>query len=52
MAKICKKHPKYKAVRVPRVYCLDCWRAYLRTHGDSGLIKLLDLAYGDKNVNR
>ena len=25
---MCKKHPKYKAVRKPRVNCEECWRMY------------------------
>ncbi len=24
----CKKHPRYKAIREPRVDCLDCWKKY------------------------
>jgi len=24
----CKKHPKYKAIRKPRVDCEDCWKMY------------------------
>ena len=25
----CKKHPKYKVMRQPRVACPDCWSAWL-----------------------
>lgn len=29
----CKKHPKYKAVRKPRIPCADCWRLWNFKHG-------------------
>lgn len=25
---MCKKHPKYKGIRKPRVDCLACWSTY------------------------
>ena len=25
----CKKHPKYKAIRKPRVACPECWAMFL-----------------------
>ena len=28
----CKKHPKYKAVRKPRVECERCWEMYEANH--------------------
>ena len=30
---MCKKHPKYKAVKCPRVDCDACWRMYVANHG-------------------
>lgn len=26
---VCKKHPKYKGLRKPRVLCPDCWALFL-----------------------
>ncbi|MFA5024202.1 MAG: hypothetical protein WC523_04560 [Patescibacteria group bacterium] len=28
----CKKHPAYRAIRVPRVDCKDCWKMWLIKH--------------------
>lgn len=25
---ICKKHPKYKGIRKPKIDCLDCFKVY------------------------
>lgn len=30
---MCKKHPKYKAVKVPRIDCEDCWMLYRNKNG-------------------
>lgn len=32
----CKKHPKYRAIRSPRAYCVKCWEFYLykSNHGE------------------
>lgn len=30
VASTCRKHPKYKAMRKPRVACEECWRMYIR----------------------
>lgn len=31
----CKKHPKYKAIRKPRVDCEPCWEMYFEEHPDA-----------------
>lgn len=30
---MCKKHPKYRAIRHPRVACYDCWYKWFVDHG-------------------
>lgn len=31
----CKKHPKYKAIRKPRVNCKECIKIYEKTENNS-----------------
>jgi len=28
----CKEHPRYKAIRKPKVKCKDCWKYYREKH--------------------
>ena len=36
---MCEKHPKYKAVKSPRVDCDDCWKMYVAKHGNDKALK-------------
>jgi len=36
---MCRKHPKYKAIRVPKVECDDCWEMYVINHGKDKALK-------------
>jgi hypothetical protein len=33
----CKKHPKYKAIKPPRVDCKDCWNIFLSKERTMGI---------------
>ena len=39
---ICKKHPKYKAIRKPIAKCLDCWNIFLTKKIEENSSYLLD----------
>lgn len=36
---MCKKHPKYKAIKVPKCDCDDCWKMYMVQHGRDKAMK-------------
>ena len=36
---MCRIHSKYKAIRVPKVDCDDCWRMYLAKHGNDKTVR-------------
>lgn len=40
---MCNKHPKYKALRVPRVDCDACWEIYKVKYGrQEAILKYLE----------
>ncbi len=49
---MCKKHPKYKAIKVPRADCEDCWKLYVEKHGkDEAIIAYFTLFKKNEKVN-
>ncbi len=45
MGMACKKHGKYKAIRRPRVDCLECWKSYAMELEEKVDHLLANLAY-------
>ena len=42
MVKKCEKHPRYKAINIPRCNCRKCWTYYIeRNQGSNKLVNAL-----------
>jgi len=47
----CRKHPNYKAVKVPRVDCDACWKLFQDKHGKTVAVEQY-LRFHRRNAKR